>query len=119
MRSTFLSLLILFVFSPVSAQAGFGTITGVVRDLNGTPISRATVYVVDYTNIRRRVQTTADENGNFVLPNVPVGTVSIHAYKESAGYADTFFSFFTITNKAWQTVRVEAERTTDGVTLEL
>jgi Carboxypeptidase regulatory-like domain len=119
MKFVCLSFLILLLFRPVSAQEGFGTITGVVHDLDGTPISEATVYTVDYTNLRRRVHTTTDENGHFVLRNVPAGTVSIHAYKESAGYADTFFSFFTITKKAWQTVQVEGERTTDGVALEL
>lgn len=119
MKVAFLGLIVLLVFSPVSAREGVGTVTGVVRNLDGTPISEAVVYAVDYTDLRRRVHTTTDENGRFVLRDVPAGTISIHAYKESEGYADTFFSFFTISKKAWQTVKVEDGHTTDGVTLEL
>jgi hypothetical protein len=119
LSSSLLSLFILLSAAQSTAQNATGTIAGVVRDLRGTPVPRASVYAVDENDMRRRISTTADESGRFVLPDVPAGIFSVHAYKESAGYPDTFFSFFAINERAWQQVQVEGGRTTGNVVLRL
>lgn len=110
MKAVILTLLILFGFTPVSAQTEAGTIEGVVQTLKGIPIADASVYAIDLNNIRRRFRATTSSDGRFVLHDVPPSTYSVHAYKESEEYADTFYSFFTTKNPdAWKQVEVEAK----------
>lgn len=122
MKAVFWILSILVIVSPVSAQEPTGTLRGVIHILSGAPLGGATVYAYDYydgTNRSKRFQTTADSNGKFVLRNLPPATYSVHAYKVSDGYPDTFFSFFDVGNtKAFQLVEVRAGTTSD-LTLEL
>lgn len=124
MKFWLISVLVFLALSTSVAQQAARTtpsaIEGVVRDLRGRPIPAASVYAVDYTDIRRRrIETTADANGRFVLRDVPAGTFSVHAYKESAGYPDAFFSFFLTNKKAWQQVEVQAGRASRNVVIEL
>jgi carboxypeptidase family protein len=120
MKAVFVGLSILLGLSPLFAHDAVGSIAGVVRDLNGARVAEASVYAVDVENIRSRFNAHADSNGSFVLRDVPPGTYSVHAHKESEGYPDTFFSFFSMDNKkAWRQVEVEAGRATDGIVLEL
>lgn len=119
MKVVFLSMFILFAFTPASAQETPGSIEGVIRDLSRAPVSDASVYAYDYYNFRTRINTTADSNGRFVLRDLPPGTYSVHAYKESDGYPDTFFSFFDVGNhNAWRREQVQAGHMTN-VDLEL
>jgi len=110
MRVALLSLLFLtMVSSATSAQNSVGSIEGSVRDRSDKPIAQATVYGYTIDEMRRRVTTVTDSSGKFVFREVPPGTYQIHAYKESEGYADNFFSFFANGNKkAWRTVRTKA-----------
>lgn len=123
MQIRFLGLALLLSLNLVSVQEArrqtLGMVEGIVRDLNGTAIPEASVYALNETEMRKRITTTADSNGKFVLRNVPPGTFHIHAYKESAGYPDSFFSFFATSKKAWQQVIVESGRTTGGIIIEL
>lgn len=114
-----LSLLAGLVSTQDTRVTAFGSIEGVVRDLNGTPIPMASVYAFHETDFTKRIRTTADTNGKFALQNVPIGTVYVHAYKESDGYPDAFFSFFSTNKNSWQTVRVESGRATSNVVIEL
>lgn len=106
---------------PALGQAK-GTIQGVIRDLDGTPIAGAEVYAYDRNraNVRTaRFNAVSDSQGRFVLRGLPPATYSVHAYKTSEGYADTFFSFFDLGNrKAYRTVDLEVPETAD-VVLEL
>lgn len=119
MKAIFVSLSILLGFTPAFAQDAAGSITGIVRKLDSAPVAEASVYAINLKNIRSRIDAASDSNGRFALRDVPPGVYSIHAYKESDGYPDTFFSFFAISSKAWRQVEVGAGRVTEGVVLEL
>ncbi len=62
------------------------------------------MYAVDRSDMRRRYRTSADGAGRFVLGNLSAGNYGVHAYKESAGYPDSFFSFFATSKNAWRQV---------------
>jgi hypothetical protein len=99
-----------------------GTISGVVRGLNGMPVTGAKVYEYYQDNMRKRTaEVTTDSNGRFVLDRLVPGVVYVRAYKESAGFPDTFFSFFDLKDnrKASQLVTVEAGKTFSEVVIEL
>ena len=114
-----LVLLGLLMLIPLAVQRAVNptpaAIEGVVRDSNGNTLPEASVYAVDFADIRRRFETTTDLSGRFMFRDLPSGNYSVHAYKESAGYPDSFFSFFTTSKKAWQRVEVENDRTSDVV----
>jgi hypothetical protein len=112
---TILSLFLAFLFLPSlqsqqpKTQNNTGTIEGVILDLYDRPITDAAVYAYRPTNFRKRFGTKTDGAGRFSLKNLPPDVFVVHAYKESEGYADTFFSFFATDNKrAWQRASVEA-----------
>jgi hypothetical protein len=121
MKSLLISLLLLIaVVASAQAQGGVGSIEGVVRDLNGKPIAKATVYGYQVDNVRHRITTTTDSSGKFILKEILAGGYIIHAYKESEGYADTLFSFFANGNKkAWRPVTVHASRKIKDINLTL
>jgi hypothetical protein len=98
-----------------------GTIRGVVRELNGPPVPGATVYAYYQDNMRKRTaDVTTDSNGRFVLDHLLPGVLYVRAYKDIAGFPDTFFSFFDLDNrKASQLVTVEAGKTSNDVVIEL
>ncbi|MGD8188939.1 beta strand repeat-containing protein [Brevibacillus ginsengisoli] len=72
-------------FSSLSYAAGAqGTVSGKVTDMNNNPIAGAWVWANGSTFTTGSVQT--DVNGNYTLPNIDVGTVSIGASK--TGYSN-------------------------------
>jgi hypothetical protein len=115
MKTVILSWFILLAGSVV-AYGQQAAIDGSVQDLRGNPISGATVYAYNtarMTGLFIRLETTSQSDGRFVLHEVAPGSYRVHAYKESDGYADTFFAFFGTNNKnAWKAVEVYAGRTT-------
>lgn len=121
MKPLLMSLLLLIAAVPsAQAQEGAGSIEGIVRDLNGKPITEATVYGYQVDNVRHRITTTTDSSGKFVFSRVAPGQYNIHAYKESEGYADTMFSFFANGNKrAWRPVSVQVNQKSKDINLTL
>ena len=114
-----LLLLIAVVPSP-QAQRRLGSIEGFVRDLSGKPIRNAIVYGYELDNVHHRITTTTDSSGKFIFKEVTPGQYNIHAYKESEGYADTMFSFFSNGNKrAWRPVNVQANKKSNDINLTL
>ncbi len=116
-----LTALTLFSFQEVGRPLR-GTIKGVVRELNGGPIRGATVYAYYQDNMRKRTtDVITDSNGKFVLSDLLPGVLYVRAYKENAGFPDTFFSFFDLKDnrKASQLVTVEAGKTSNEVVIEL
>jgi hypothetical protein len=113
-------LLLIAVVSSTQAQQRLGSVEGFVRDLNGKPITNATVYGYQLDNVHNRITTTSDRTGKFIFKGVQPGAYNIHAYKESDGYADTMFSFFANGNKkAWRPVSVQANQTSKDTNLTL
>jgi Carboxypeptidase regulatory-like domain len=117
------SLIALTLFSFQEAvRPSMGIIKGVVRELNGMPVPGAKVYAYYQDNMRKRTaDVTTDSNGRFVLDNLLPGVLYVRAYKESAGFPDTFFSFFDLKDnrKASQLVTVEAGKTSSELVIEL
>src|SRR6267143_64476 len=124
MKIVFLSLVILVIlvaaFCSTAAAGGYGTPDISVRDLSGKPIGEATVYAIYSERVGSRIpRFRSDSAGKLVLRGLPPGSYEVYAFKESEGYADTFFAFFaTYNKKAWQVVQVYGGRTTN-VVLEL
>lgn len=113
-------LLLIAVVSSTQAQQRLGSVEGFVRDLNGKPITNATVYGYQLDNVHNRITTTSDRTVKFIFKGVQPGAYNIHAHKESDGYADTMFSFFANGNKkAWRSVSVQANQTSKDINLTL
>jgi protocatechuate 3,4-dioxygenase beta subunit len=74
MKAPLISLLLLIaVVAPSRAQEGLGSIDGLVRDLSGKPITKATVYGYRVDNAHHRMTTTTDSNGKFIFTGVAPG----------------------------------------------
>jgi hypothetical protein len=73
------------------------SIQGTVIGENGQPLAGATVYA--FSDMRKQIEATSDENGNYMLPKAPTGVVYIDAYKESDGYPNNFFAFHKAINE--------------------
>jgi len=113
-------LLILTLALVAQGQTGPSSIKGVVEDLNGIPIADATVYGVDPNNVKKRITTRGDSQGKFKFTDVTPGTYELRAYKESDGYADTFFGFFDVGNtRSSRIVQVTATGDVSDVVLRL
>jgi len=88
-------------------------IVGSVHDLDGKPISRAVVYAYNTAHATGRfvrLSTLTGSDGGFRIKNLSPGSYRVHAYKESDGYPDTFYAFFTANRNAWKSVEVYANR---------
>lgn len=71
---------------------GVGTVEGLVLTCDGVPIANAIVYAVQDG---RTPFTLTDISGKFVLEYVAVGSRRILAYKESDGFPNRFWSFYS------------------------
>src|SRR5712664_3795639 len=116
-----LSLMVLSFPGPLksfaqTAQTKLGSVEGVVLDQQGKPIADADVHVLLQEDMRRTVaSTTTDSAGKFTLHDLPAGGVYVYANKESDGYPDAFFAFFTTPNGQYQiAVKVEAGQVVTG-----
>jgi Carboxypeptidase regulatory-like domain len=99
-------------------------IKGIVTTSGGQPISKATVYVSGLGNgerLTRRNVVTTDDQGRFILPNLPDGEYTIHAYKEDDGYPDLTFSFYSVAYNAvqWPQITIVNGTTVEDVIIHL
>lgn len=67
-----LSLIMLCLILPASAQSPGGSISGTVRDHSGNPVERAVVQLLNSNQAALR-STQADSDGRFRFDNVPAG----------------------------------------------
>ena len=75
-------LVILAAFGTARAQVSVGQISGTVMDAAGAAVPGATVIVTnEATNAARSVAT--DENGFYVVTNLPIGSYSVAAERQS------------------------------------
>jgi hypothetical protein len=127
MKSIFTGLccsVLLFGFAAgVFAQSGTasqserlsGVIKGIVVTENGIPVADAIVYLFEAA---RSPVTSTDEKGEFSFSNVPVGNHKVIAYKESAGFPNMLWSFYSETyeGKGMELVYVDGtQRVTNAV----
>jgi hypothetical protein len=113
--------LVALVLTPrpsASQSAAIGSIHGLVLRQDGQPLSDATILGLPEEDMRRQIRTTTDNQGKFLLENVPAGLVYVHAFKESDWYPYNFFSFFSGPETPLR-VRVEAGRTSEKAVIHL
>ena len=83
-------LLALLTMSSVAfAQAGSSSVRGIINDLQGRPVSGATVSLINEQKNFSRTQTTND-NGSYVFTAVPPGTYRVEV--ESTGFKKSSIS---------------------------
>lgn len=92
-----ISLFAWFLISPCAAQQS-GLIRGSVVDDKGMPVAAARVSVdplngVPRSDLVREVET--DKNGHFAMDNLELGSYKVFAMKESSGYPNTAFAFYS------------------------
>ncbi len=108
----------LFFFKAPGNQTT-GTIEGVVRDLQGSPVPQATLWAFDSKDRPRNFESVTDSNGKFAFRNLPPDTYRIYAFKESAGFPYSFFFFFATSGKERLKVTIAAGQAVRDVVLEL
>jgi hypothetical protein len=70
------------------ALFGRGSVTGVVRDLNGNPVANADVAVASTSDPQFGARTATNVEGQYTVHNLPVGGVTVNAARHtSAGHA--------------------------------
>lgn len=96
-----------------------GTIEGQVLNLEGQPVSRATVYV-DKDNSERGSVFTArtDKNGLFTLTGIPPGTYTVYGGKKSDGYPESLAAIYMHAVR-YTKVNVNADQVVRGIVLTL
>jgi len=94
-----------------------GSVQGVVLDEGGNPVSGATVYAED---MRRPIFASSDATGTYTLPDVPVGVAYVFAFKESDGYPNEFWAFYTTNNDhSMLKIEVKPGQVTTGANFHL
>ncbi len=121
---TTLLLLTVLVSSVASSQSGgtsqVGSIKGEVVDATGSPIAKAKVFdePMEAARIGKDHFTTSDENGRFLLNDVPIGKTMVIATKIEDGYPDARFAVFS-GNEILPIVEVKPNQVTSSVTVKL
>ena len=116
-----LTVLVSAVARPQSTEtARVGSITGEVVDATGSPIAKAKVFDEPMEGVRigKDHFATSDENGKFLLNDVPVGKTMVIATKIEDGYPDARFAVFS-SNEILPVVEVKPDQVTFGVTVKL
>lgn len=97
-----------------------GTVTGVVVDDRGKPVTQAEVHIAEkkpFVGHRLVEMHDTDDQGRFVIKEVPFGTYVIMAGKEEAGYPDSRLAFYS--NLSVPTVTLSPSVPTASVTVAL
>ena len=64
------------------AQSSFGQISGTITDSTGAAVPGAAITIAS-ANTQARRSVTSDDNGNYLVTNLPIGTYSISVTKNS------------------------------------
>src|ERR1700727_2512424 len=98
-----------------------GAVTGQVVDASGAPIKDASVSCEPTQGSVQGILKTAntDENGAFMLTQVPKGENMVVASKPSDFYADARFAFFASGIEEFPTVNISDAKTISGVLIRL
>src|SRR3954452_3308451 len=106
-RRSYLPLLIMVLATVASAQTFRGTILGTISDPNGAVVAGATITVKNTSTGLERT-TTTDPEGNYTVPELPIGPYEVRI--EQPGFTTALVSNVT--------VEVSSERRVD-VTLKV
>ena len=66
------------------AMLGRGSVTGIVRSLNGSPVSGATVIALSQTDSQSHGSAMSDSQGRYQIDNIVVGAVTVRAVKDAS-----------------------------------
>jgi hypothetical protein len=119
MRFVHLVRLILFLSLGAWAQSS-GTVTGVVVDDRGKPVTQAEVHIAEkkpFVGHRLVEMHDTDDQGRFMIKDVPFGTYVVMAGKEEAGYPDSRLAFYS--NLSVPTITLSPPSPTGSVTVAL
>jgi hypothetical protein len=109
-----------FAWNPPKTQSGsgYGVIQGQVVTSEGKPVPNAIVYSFEYGRLPLNV---TDERGHFTLKDVPARKHWIVAYKESDGFPNPLWSFYSESHmmEGFPVVKVEANQTVRNVIVRL
>lgn len=96
----------------------FGTVEGQVVTREGRPVANATVYAFQHGGSPLAFTNT---EGKFALTNLSAGKHLIIAHKESDGYPNLVWTFYSEAygNEGKLVVNVEANKTVQGATVQL
>src|SRR3954463_10787400 len=106
-RRSYVPLLIMVLAAVASAQTFRGTILGTISDPNGAVVAGATITVKNTSTGLERT-TTTDPEGNYTVPELPIGPYEVRI--EQPGFTTALVSNVT--------VEVSSERRVD-VTLKV
>jgi hypothetical protein len=116
-----IALVLLFVI-PCMSQATEppGLVRGVVVDETGAPVPAAQVSIDPLNGLPRLApirMAETDKRGHFSINKLELGTYKVFAKKESAGYPDLTFAFYS--NQMFTTVTLLANSPTADVSLKV
>ena len=94
-----------------------GSIRGTVLTEDGQPVAKATVYGLREPDMTHQFRTTTDDNGRFLLDQIPAGSIHLSAFKESDWYPDNFFAFFSTGTETSVEAAVDAGKATENVVI--
>lgn len=105
--------------SLVFAECERGDISGKVVDSAGRPIVGAEVRTLpeECILIGKEPVATTDQDGLFILRNVPTGTNGVYARKESEGFPDTRYAVFADPQSPVTRAVVQAHQVVSNVTV--
>ncbi|HET6217594.1 MAG TPA: carboxypeptidase regulatory-like domain-containing protein [Acidobacteriaceae bacterium] len=90
--------LILIMLCAAAAAERPGSVRGTVVDENGAPLAAAQVSVDELDGLPRVspvLTAETDKKGHFSIANLEPGNYKVFAKKESMGYPDTSFAFYS------------------------
>lgn len=115
-----LSVALAFLGQAALAQ-GTGSIQGVVLDDRGSPVANAVVTADPVDGLARGTalpNAETDTDGRFVVEHLAwLGKYRIYTAKQTAGYPDTSFSFYS--NDVLTTAEISAESPTATIRIQL
>jgi hypothetical protein len=112
-----LSVVIMSAQQPMNRAAT--SVTGTVRDGNGGPVSGATVQAILESDFKKQFGAVSDSEGRFSISDLPAGTFFLQAYKESDGYPQSAFAFFTRPGSDFPTITLRPGREVSGAVIRL
>jgi hypothetical protein len=100
MKTAYLAAVALILIMPCMAAAAErpGSVRGTVVDENGVPLAAAQVSVDALDGLPRLspvLTAETDKEGHFLIANLELGNYKVFAKKESMGYPDTSFAFYS------------------------